>query len=50
VTIQRPATVALRSSLYEDATQIVAHEYQEELSLDDIARRSHRAVGGSLAA
>jgi AraC family transcriptional regulator of adaptative response / methylphosphotriester-DNA alkyltransferase methyltransferase len=39
VPIQRPATVALRSSLYEDATQIVAHEYSDELSLDDIARR-----------
>ncbi len=37
--IQRPATVALRSSLYEDATAIVDHEYQDELSLDDIARR-----------
>ena len=36
---QRPATVALRSSLYEDATTIVAHEYQDDLSLDDIARR-----------
>ena len=36
---QRPATVALRSSLYEDATAIVAHEYQDDLSLDDIARR-----------
>ena len=36
---QRPATVALRSSLYEDATHIVAQEYSDELSLDDIARR-----------
>ncbi|MEZ0292927.1 MAG: helix-turn-helix transcriptional regulator [Solirubrobacteraceae bacterium] len=36
---QRPATVALRSSLYEDANAIVAHEYQDDLSLDDIARR-----------
>ena len=36
---QRPATIQLRSSLYEDATAIVAREYASELSLDDIARR-----------
>ncbi len=37
--MQRPATIQLRSSLYEDATAIVAREYASELSLDDIARR-----------
>ena len=36
---QRPATVALRASLFEDATAIVEREYASELSLDDIARR-----------
>ena len=36
---QRPATVALRTSLFEDATTIVEREYASELSLDDIARR-----------
>jgi len=36
---QRPATVALRSSLYDDAVAIVEHEYARELGLDDIARR-----------
>jgi AraC-like DNA-binding protein len=36
---QRPATVALRSSLYEDAVAIVFREYASDLSLDDIARR-----------
>jgi transcriptional regulator GlxA family with amidase domain len=36
---QRPATVALRSSLYEDAVAIVEREYGTDLSLDDIARR-----------
>ncbi len=35
----RPATVALRSSLYEDAVAIVDREYAGELGLDDIARR-----------
>ena len=39
VPTQRPATVALRTSLYEDATAIVEREYSAELSLDDIARR-----------
>jgi AraC family transcriptional regulator of adaptative response / methylphosphotriester-DNA alkyltransferase methyltransferase len=39
VPIQRPATVELRSSLYEDATWIVEHEYASDLALDDIARR-----------
>ena len=37
--MQRSATIQLRSSLYEDATAIVAREYASELSLDDIARR-----------
>ena len=36
---QRPATVSLRTSLFEDATTIVEREYASELSLDDIARR-----------
>ena len=36
---QRPATIQLRTSLYEDATAIVEREYASELSLDDIARR-----------
>jgi AraC-like DNA-binding protein len=37
--MQRPATVQLRTDLYEDATAIVEREYASELSLDDIARR-----------
>lgn len=37
--IQRPATVRLRTSLFEDAVAIVEAEYAAELSLDDIARR-----------
>ena len=37
--MQRPATVELRSSLFEDATAIVEREYAADLSLDDIARR-----------
>ena len=36
---QRPATVQLRSSLYEDAVAIVEREYARDLALDDIARR-----------
>ncbi|WP_241004363.1 helix-turn-helix transcriptional regulator [Conexibacter sp. SYSU D00693] len=36
---QRPATVQLRTSLFEDAVAIVEEEYAQELSLDDIARR-----------
>jgi len=39
VPMQRPATVRLRKSLFEDATSIVEQEYALELSLDDIARR-----------
>ena len=37
--MQRPATIELRASLYDDATAIVAQEYGSDLSLDDIARR-----------
>jgi len=39
VPTQRPATVQLRSSLYDDAVAIVEREYATDLSLDDIARR-----------
>ena len=35
----RPATVELRTSLFEDAVAIVEREYAADLSLDDIARR-----------
>jgi AraC family transcriptional regulator of adaptative response / methylphosphotriester-DNA alkyltransferase methyltransferase len=37
--VQRPATVQLRTSLFDDAVEIVASEYGGNLSLDDIARR-----------
>lgn len=37
--VQRPATLALRSSLYEDAVAIVEREYARDLGLDEIARR-----------
>ena len=37
--IQRPSTIRHRTSLFEDAVQIVEAEYATELSLDDIARR-----------
>ncbi len=37
--MQRPTTVSLRTSLFEDASAIVHAEYAEDLSLDDIARR-----------
>lgn len=37
--IQRPATVKLRTSLFEDAVAIVETEFGSDLSLDDIARR-----------
>ena len=36
---QRPATIQLRTSLFEDAVAIVEAEYASDLSLDDIARR-----------
>ena len=37
--MQRPATISHRTSLFEDAVAIVEHEYADDLSLDDIARR-----------
>ena len=37
--IQRPSTIRHRTSLFEDATDIVEREFATELSLDDIARR-----------
>ena len=37
--MHRPATIRHRTSLFEDATAIVANEYASDLSLDDIARR-----------
>ena len=39
VPIQRPATIRLRTSLYEDSVRIVEEEYASDLSLDDIAHR-----------
>ena len=37
--MQRPTTIRLRTSLFEEATQIVDREYGSDLALDDIARR-----------
>lgn len=37
--MQRPATIRHRTSLYEDAVEIVEGEFATDLSLDDIARR-----------
>jgi AraC family transcriptional regulator of adaptative response / methylphosphotriester-DNA alkyltransferase methyltransferase len=37
--MQRPTTIRLRTSLFEEATDIVDQEYGSELSLDEIARR-----------
>lgn len=37
--MQRPVTVQLRTSLYQDAVSIVEDEYGTDLSLDDIAHR-----------
>jgi len=37
--IQRPTTVRLRTSLFEDAVAIVEEEFGSDLALDDIARR-----------
>ena len=37
--MQRPATIRHRTSLYEDAVEIVEDEFSTDLSLDDIARR-----------
>ena len=39
VPTQRPSTVRLRTSLFDDAVAIVEQEYASDLSLDDIARR-----------
>jgi len=39
VATQRLTTIRLRTSLFQEASQIVAREYAEDLSLDDIARR-----------
>ena len=36
---QRPTTIRLRTSLFEEATEIVDMEYGSDLSLDEIARR-----------
>src|SRR3954451_14897074 len=36
---QRLSTIRLHTSLFEEAARIVEHEYADELSLDDIARR-----------
>jgi transcriptional regulator GlxA family with amidase domain len=37
--MHRPATIRLRTSLFDDAVAIVEAEYGSDLSLDDIARR-----------
>ena len=37
--IQRPTTVRLRTSLFEDAVAIVEEEFGSDLALDDIAHR-----------
>jgi AraC family transcriptional regulator of adaptative response / methylphosphotriester-DNA alkyltransferase methyltransferase len=39
VPTQRSSTVRLRTSLFQEATEIVDREYASELSLDGIARR-----------
>ena len=36
---QRPSTIRHRTSLFEDAVEIVESDYASELSLDEIARR-----------
>jgi AraC family transcriptional regulator, regulatory protein of adaptative response / methylphosphotriester-DNA alkyltransferase methyltransferase len=36
---QRPSTVHLRTSLYEEAVAIVSEEFERDLALDEIARR-----------
>ncbi|MEA2168764.1 MAG: AraC family transcriptional regulator [Solirubrobacteraceae bacterium] len=38
-TVQRPATIRHRTSLFRDAVAIVDAEYGTDLTLDDIARR-----------
>jgi transcriptional regulator GlxA family with amidase domain len=37
--MHRPATIRLRTSLFEDAVAIVESEFASDLSLDDIAHR-----------
>ena len=37
--MQRPTTIRLRTSLFEEATAIVEQDFASDLSLDDIARR-----------
>ena len=37
--MQRPTTIRHRTSLFEDAVEIVEAEFASDLSLDDIARR-----------
>jgi len=37
--VQRPTTLRLRASLFEEASRIVESEYFSDLALDDIARR-----------
>jgi AraC-like DNA-binding protein len=39
VPTQRPSTIRLRTSLYQEANEIVRREYAADLSLDDVARR-----------
>jgi AraC-like DNA-binding protein len=39
VPTQRPSTVRLRTSLFQEANEIVEREFASDLSLDDIARR-----------
>jgi AraC family transcriptional regulator, regulatory protein of adaptative response / methylphosphotriester-DNA alkyltransferase methyltransferase len=39
VPTQRATTIRLRTSLFEEATEIVDREYGSDLSLDEIARR-----------
>ena len=39
VPTQRPTTIRLRTSLFEEATDIVDQEFGSDLSLDEIARR-----------
>jgi transcriptional regulator GlxA family with amidase domain len=39
MTAKRPATIARRRALFEDAVAIIEREYRDNLSLDDVARR-----------
>jgi transcriptional regulator GlxA family with amidase domain len=36
---RRPATIAQRTALFEEATEVVEAAYAEDLGLDDVARR-----------